>query len=252
MEEQEQVDRSRSDLIEMMHFTEGVSAKVHGLLDEAEIYRTVREEFARSKRYDASVLLLTDDGSKLRVAETSVALSRLQGAEKASGLQVKEYGIDLDKSSVYRQVVRDGRTVQVNVSDIVGELFPGPLPPLVLQALGYGKMPFILAPLERRGKIIGALAVSSIGLAELLIPSVRSLARHISTALELADEYAERSRAEEALKDAEREKQVILDSQLEHVVYQDREHRILWLNRAACESVGTTREELIGRYYHKV
>ena len=65
-------------------------------------------------------------------------------------------------------------------------------------------------------------------------------------------DITERKRAEKALKDAEREKETILDSQLEHVVYQDREHRILWLNRAACESVGATREELIGRYCYEV
>jgi len=45
--------------------------------------------------------------------------------------------------------------------------------------------------------------MSSTELGEHLIPSVRNLAQHISTALELADEYAERVRAEETLRESE-------------------------------------------------
>ena len=44
----------------------------------------------------------------------------------------------------------------------------------------------------------------------------------------------------------------ILDNLIEHVVYQDREMRVLWANRAACESVGVKREELIGRHCYEL
>ncbi len=68
----------------------------------------------------------------------------------------------------------------------------------------------------------------------------------------MQQEITERMRIEETLKRAEREKEIILDSQLEHVIYQDREHSILWPNRAACDSVGMTRQELIGRYCYEI
>ena len=48
------------------------------------------------------------------------------------------------------------------------------------------------------------------------------------------------------------EMETILDSQLEHVIYQDLDHRVLWPNRAAYESVGVTREELIGRHCYEI
>ena len=63
MEEREQMDKSLRDLIEIIHFTENVSVKIHGVLDEADIYRAVMEEFVKSKRYNVSIVLLTDDGS---------------------------------------------------------------------------------------------------------------------------------------------------------------------------------------------
>ncbi len=51
---------------------------------------------------------------------------------------------------------------------------------------------------------------------------------------------------------ADLEREIILDSVSEHVIYQDTEHRILWSNRAACESVDATREELTGLYCYQV
>jgi PAS domain S-box-containing protein len=61
-----------------------------------------------------------------------------------------------------------------------------------------------------------------------------------------------RRQAQEALRKAEREKEIILDSLAELVLYQDREITVLWANRPACESVGLKREELIGRHCYEI
>ncbi len=61
-----------------------------------------------------------------------------------------------------------------------------------------------------------------------------------------------RKQAEEALKNSEQEKCTILDSLVEHVIHEDRNMKILWANRAAYESAGLTREELIGRYCYEI
>jgi PAS domain S-box-containing protein len=59
-------------------------------------------------------------------------------------------------------------------------------------------------------------------------------------------------RTEDDLRKNEQEKTSILDSLVEHVVYQDKEMKILWANRAACESVQMKREDLLGRYCHEI
>jgi PAS domain S-box-containing protein len=56
-----------------------------------------------------------------------------------------------------------------------------------------------------------------------------------------------RKKAEHALQQTEREKGIILDSLTELVVHQDRDLNVLWANRAACDSVQRTREEVIGQ-----
>jgi len=61
-----------------------------------------------------------------------------------------------------------------------------------------------------------------------------------------------RKEAEQALEKAEQEKETILDSLTELVIYQDRDMTVLWANRAAYESVGMTREQVIGRHCYEL
>jgi|WetSurMetagenome_2_1015567.scaffolds.fasta_scaffold00650_8 PAS domain S-box-containing protein len=75
---------------------------------------------------------------------------------------------------------------------------------------------------------------------------------------ELEEQVSEQERvaaalgASEALRMSEYEKQTILDRMLEVVVFTDVELRIIWPNRAACNSLGMDREEVIGRYCYEL
>ncbi|HQO33517.1 MAG TPA: PAS domain S-box protein [bacterium] len=62
----------------------------------------------------------------------------------------------------------------------------------------------------------------------------------------------QRTRAEEALRIAQREKNLILENIAEHVVYHDLDLGIIWANAAAAASANTTPEDLIGRKCHQV
>jgi PAS domain S-box-containing protein len=57
---------------------------------------------------------------------------------------------------------------------------------------------------------------------------------------------------EAALRDCELERTTILDLQPYYSVIQSLDNRIIWANRAAFESVGMSREELIGRYCYEI
>jgi len=198
------MDKMLRELIKVIHFTEKVSARIHGVLDEATIYRVVKEQFARSKRYTGSILLLTEDGSGLRIAETSLARKKWEIAEKLTGLKLSEYEIDLNKSSIYSQVVREGKTVVAGVNDTIAELFPSPLTRLISKILSYKNEKSIMTPLTWQGKIIGALAMTCPDMVRQFTPSIRNLARHISNALELADERLDREKkVQETLKNSE-------------------------------------------------
>ncbi|UCG59783.1 MAG: PAS domain-containing protein [Phycisphaerales bacterium] len=61
-----------------------------------------------------------------------------------------------------------------------------------------------------------------------------------------------RKEVEAALEQAEREKEMILDSLTEQVIYEDKEMGIIWANRAACESVAMTRDQIVGRHCYEL
>jgi len=239
------MDKPLRELIEIIHFTESVAAKIHGVLDDAEIYRIIRDEFGRSERYAASILLLTDDVSELKVVETSAASKNLDRLEKAFGLRLRDYRIDVEKSTTYRQVIRDGKTVRVNAGDLLQELLPRRLAYLISRAMGYERRSMVATPLYRRGKIMGALAISSPQLVDYFIPSVKNLARHVSTALELACEYVGRSKAEQQLRESERRHRDLVEQSLTAIlIVQGFPPQIVFANQGAAEILGYTTDEL--------
>jgi PAS domain S-box-containing protein len=65
-------------------------------------------------------------------------------------------------------------------------------------------------------------------------------------------EIHERAQIEETLRRSTQEKEIILKSLMELVVYQDTEMKIIWANQAACKSAGLNHEELVGRYCYEV
>ena len=197
------MDQAMRDLIEMIDFTGRVAVKTHELLDQTEVYRIVCAEFAKSKEYDANIVLLTEDGSQLRIAATSLTGKRIAAAENATGLELGPYRIDLTKSSIWSRVVREGKTVSTPSGDILAEWLPRPLVDLILKITGYADKFSILAPLRHHDRIVGAVAVSCSALHTHVVPSVENLAQHISSALSLAEEGAQRRLAEERLRESE-------------------------------------------------
>ena len=81
---------------------------------------------------------------------------------------------------------------------------------------------------------------------------VKELDRLPLSAKELESLGAEGKWVEEALKKSDQEKTTILNSLSELVIFQDFEHRVLWCNKTASESVGLPPEKLVGRYCYEI
>jgi len=71
------------------------------------------------------------------------------------------------------------------------------------------------------------------------------------TIIGTARDITERQRAEEALRQAEAEKSLVLETMTEMVAYRDRDNRILWANRAAADSVAISPEQMVGRFCYE-
>ena len=68
----------------------------------------------------------------------------------------------------------------------------------------------------------------------------------------LAVDITERKKAEQALRESERQKEVILNSTAEMVAYYNTELQVIWANRTSAESVGRTAEEVIGEHCYEI
>lgn len=240
--------RALHDLIKIIHLIGNTSAKIHGVLDKDEIFKILIEEFRKSKHYTLSILLLTDDRLKLRIAKTSLAPERLKAGEKIAGVQLRGHEIDLNKSDSYSQVVKKGKIIQVNVGDLIHELFPQPIAFLISKTMGSKNKNCILVPLYQDKNIMGVIAVSSTQLFEYFIPLVKNFAHHISQALELADGNTWRKQIEKILSESERRLRNILASSPDAITVTDLDGNITECNQATLNMHGfSSKRELIGK-----
>ncbi|MFX1576238.1 MAG: PAS domain S-box protein [Promethearchaeota archaeon] len=69
---------------------------------------------------------------------------------------------------------------------------------------------------------------------------------------ELRQQQYELKESQEALKQSEYEKTIILDNISEHVIFQDPEHRIIWANRAAAESVNLHVDDILDKHCYEI
>ncbi len=240
-----EMDVSVRELLNIIHLTERVATKICGLEKEA-IFKAVCEEFAKSKRYLAAIFLLSEDGSKLKLVATSVDEDNLKEAERVSGFQTLGFEIDLQRSSIWRRVVREGETLHIYTSEIIGELFPKMLSQEIVKMMGFEGRSSILTPLFRKEKIIGALATSSVRLFEELVPSIRTLASHISTALMLAEERSSRQKIEEEFKQSNEINFNLLEQSPHPIVVVGLDRTIIRVNKALERLTGYSSQEIIG------
>ncbi|NQT71430.1 MAG: PAS domain S-box protein [Chloroflexi bacterium] len=237
------MDKVLRDLIDHIQFTENVAAKIHGVLDEGQIYRTVTEEFVQSERSLAGILLLVEDGLSLKVAQVSLSSDVVKTLEEAAASPIEEFRTELSESSALAQVIKEGTTLQVTSNDISEAILPESLASQVMGIMEMGGEPSIVTPLSRQGEIIGILMVMAPKLAEHFIPSVRNLAQHISAALDLADERVERKLAEDALQQSEEKFRAIVENAPDQFVIVQRDGIISFVNYV---EPGVTLDDIIG------
>ena len=70
--------------------------------------------------------------------------------------------------------------------------------------------------------------------------------------LKLAHTLEQQRIAEEALRESENQKNLILNATTENVTYFDKEFRIIWANRTAAQSVGKRTEDLVGGHCYEI
>jgi len=258
-------------LTDLLCFTEAVAAKLDGLPDEAAVYRTVVQEFSRSNRYDATILLLTDDGTALRLAQTSLSPERAQAlagivreAQTAPPLSPEHeqaptsaagtadtplavHEVRLNGSVMYQQVVRGGWTLRARGREVLSDLLPSPLPDLIAERLGYAQSWFALTPLRRRGCIVGILAASLDDEAQPWADAIKLLGQQISAALDRIDEEARRRALDEELWRTEERFRALIERTSDCIMVLGRDGIVGYASPSSERLLGCEHEWCIGK-----
>ena len=206
--------RETEEVMNLIRFVENLSTKIHGLLEEREIFETIREEFAASPDFNMSISKLSEDGSRLRVqAYTGRASGKeMRLLERMFGKPAESFEIRVDASSIYTRVVRDRETVHHSSRELVSEIFPRVFAPLIVRFFRYEGEYGVLAPLVKRGTVVGTFGMTAGSFPEHFAPSVSSLARHISSSLEMSDYLREKARATAELESTHRRMKADLEA----------------------------------------
>jgi PAS domain S-box-containing protein len=236
-----------SDLMEIINFTEKVSASLHDDFTQEEIIRVVINEFKKSNKYTGSVLLLTDDGKNLRIAGTSSYTKKLKRAEKISGYKIKKYKISLKNSQIYSKVIHEGKTVHFKIMDLLEEIFSKKLASFISKIIKIDKNMHVATPLKLDGRIIGAFAMSTIILHDFFIPSVKNLALHISYAFERAKHILEQKNAQTMLSQSEQLYRTMIERAPLGIFTVDTRGVVTSCNEAFIKMTGYSRDDLVGK-----
>lgn len=240
----EKIQQPLRDLVNLMHYTEQLSSRIHGLFSEQDIFQAVAEEFKKLKPYDATVSLLTEDGKLVIKTASSITPDIQEAAEKKSGIKLS--GFDLLRLEPFRRAISENHTVCTTSEEILEELFPKPLAAVIAVITGYKNRRTIISPLIKRRKVIGAIAINAPELVEHFIPSAQILCSHISTALELAEEMSDRQRIETELATSEEKFRSLLENLPCTVARVDTSGKFLFVNKYYRALSGLRLEEIIG------
>ena len=237
-------------LIEAIIFTENVSLKIHRILDETKIYKVLEKEFAKSKLYSMCIFLLTDDCSKLKIAAASEFYRKNEIFEKAFGSQLKQFRIDLNRSKFCSQVVKEEKTLDIEITDLLHEIAAQLQGDLIKKFFGSQTKRVIMTPLYHREKVIGIFNTCSVSLTEQYVPIVKNFAQHVSAAVELAKEQSEHEKIWETLRKSEEKYRGLVENVRKVIVTFDMKGKITSVNKTILE-YGFGRYEIVGKNFLK-
>ena len=152
-------------------------------LTPEEIFATVAEEFKKLS-FSCAVFLTDESQSRLSPRYLSYEARALKAAEKLTNLKREDFSIPIEKMDIYREIVREKKTVFVeNIEEVTRQWLPEPTRRFTGQILRILKIPkAINAPLIVEDQVIGLLSVQSDDLTEDDIPAITAFAHQMAAA----------------------------------------------------------------------
>ena len=243
------MDRSGSleELLGSIRMMEGISKKIHGILDRKKIIDTVCDEFKKSGKYDVMFCWCERGGKGFLLKENSWPSKVMELGESATGINAKDLRIYFKGSCLLRQVVEDGKSLIVPLREVCEEILPPEKSSAVTSIPPFSCHLAIITPIRARKETIGAMCISSESLDERLMPTVVHLSEHISSALELVAAHSRQAEIERRYKEKASMLQRLMDTIPTPVFYRSKNGIFLDCNKSYEELTGLRKDEIIGK-----
>ncbi len=239
------------NLIDIIQFTERVSTKLHAQKNETALFDLLSDEFQTLEGYTVAILKLIDDGTKIKVVKISTTTKRLKSVEKIIGTKIITASSDLDGMGIIREVVKKKRTVCIPLTDALNDVLSKRLSTPIAKVLGYEGRSIILTPIYMKKKVYGIVGIVAPYLSNYFVPTLRNLAIHISTALEMIEDNSKASIIEDELRKSEAKYRSLIEDAGSGVAVTDMRGRFTYVNKALCKMIGYSEEEMIGKKFYE-
>jgi len=232
-----------------------VTAAIHSTLDLDEVFKQVADNSTRFLGYTTALILTLNDEKKcFEVKAISTKKWFLPQIGKLLGLPLKNFSVpaDYEFKGGLRSVI-EGRTV---VAKSLAEVMYPLISKKACSALEKiaGTRNCIVVPLEVKGKVSGALFITSpreeVSEDELVI--VQNFARVASQAIGNAQLHMQTKQAKDALRQSEENLKSYLEMAPDGVYLCDLKGTFLYGNKKAEELIGYKKEALIGQSFLKL
>ena len=239
------------NLIDIIQFIEKISTKLYGQENETALFDMIADEFRTLEGYTIAILKLSDDETKIKVVKISTPTKRLKSVEKIIGTKIMESASDLDSMGIIREVVKKKKTVCMPLINALNDILSKQLSIPVTKVLGYMDRSVILTPIYMKKKVYGIIGIVAPYLSDYFVPTVRNLAIHISTALEMIEDNSKASITEEELRKSEAKYRSLIEDAGSGVAVTDMRGRFTYTNKALCKMIGYSEEEMIGKNFYE-
>ncbi|OGJ87267.1 MAG: hypothetical protein A2268_07685 [Candidatus Raymondbacteria bacterium RifOxyA12_full_50_37] len=188
-----------TDAIALLSVIQNITHQLFAVENIADINKLIASEFKDIDQFNATVLLLNREKTRLEIAATTGRHTRLMASmKKTLGISLEGTFVNLDKAAAFNQVVKTGRPFHMPVKESLAQFLPGPVMQFIEKVTpGSHDRRTILSPIKINSETVGVFSLSCPPEVSIFMPLVENFTMHLSITLEKIREKKRRQDVEE-------------------------------------------------------